>query len=242
VTGFIVATVWIFHTRTLPPSLLQTESPEVKGHDVVRDVPTEEKVIALSFDDGPSPKFTPQILDILNENSVPATFFAVGMRIEQFPDVARAIAAQHELANHSYSHPHWNNPSKEEVQEEINRASDVIYAITGQRPHLFRPPEGYWDQTVIDAAKELHYQTIMWSWRTDPKDWANPGVYQIVQRIVKNARPGEIVILHDCGGNRIQTVVALPEIIKQLKAKGYRFVTVSELLQLHPDLKANNVR
>lgn len=236
--GFLAATILILQTTN--PLLLGSlvKQPEVEDHDIVRDVPTQEMAIALSFDDGPSPKFTPQILEVLNENDVRATFFAVGMRIEQFPDVAKAIAAKHELANHSYSHPHWSNPTKVEVQEEITKASDVMFQITGQKPWLFRPPEGFWNNTVIEAAKELNYQTVMWSWRTDPKDWANPGVYQIVQRVVKNASPGEIIIMHDCGGNRSQTVQALPLIIKELKAKGYHFVTVSDLLKLRPDTKS----
>lgn len=237
--GFLTAAILILQTTNLLPRSSLIKHPEVEGHDIVRDVPTQEMAIALSFDDGPSPKFTPQILEVLKENKVTATFFAVGMRIEQFPDVAKAIAVDNELANHSYSHPHWSNPTKSEVQEEITRASDVMFEITGQRTWLFRPPEGFWNSTVIDAAKELHYQTVMWSWRTDPKDWANPGVYQIVQRIVKNARPGEIIIMHDCGGNRIQTVQALPVIIQQLRDKGYHFVTVSDLLKLHPDVKSS---
>ncbi|MCL5289751.1 MAG: polysaccharide deacetylase family protein [Bacillota bacterium] len=203
----------------------------LRSGQVVKQVSTTRQVVALTFDDGPSATFTPQVLDILKEHQAKATFFVVGKRAEKYPELIQRMAQEgHEIANHTYNHPMSPvNPAR--LAEELDKTDEVIYSITEKHTQYFRPPGGKCTRATVEPALAKGYKVILWTAQEDPMDWADPGVKRIVDRVVENARNGSIIILHDCGGDRTQTVEALPRIIKGLKEKGYGFVTVTELLK-----------
>ncbi|MFC8684155.1 polysaccharide deacetylase family protein [Brevibacillus porteri] len=204
---------------------------ETRG-DIVWEVPTESKVIALTFDDGPDQVYTPQIAALLKQYQAKSTFFVVGNRVSQYPEIVKSLVNdQHEIANHTYSHPDIRKLSGNRLLEEVQKTQETIYSATGVRPTLFRPPGGYYDEKVVDTAKQAGFLVIMWSWHQDTRDWSDPGVKKIVNKVLNNARNGDIVLFHDYGGNRRQTVQALEQILPELKNRGYKFVTVSELLR-----------
>ncbi len=201
-------------------------------NDIVWEVPTKEQVIALTFDDGPDPKDTPAILNLLRQYEAKATFFVVGQRIEEYPElVIRETLEGHEIANHTYSHPYFNRrATNEKIRSEMEKTNDAILQVTGQQPHLFRPPGGYYSDQLVRVSKYFHYQIVLWSWHQDTEDWNTPGVDKIVNKVLNNARNGDIVLFHDYVEGRTQTVAALARILPELKRRGFRFVTVSELL------------
>lgn len=202
---------------------------EKKGY-VLWEIKTEEKVIALTFDDGPHTTFTPQILDLLAKYDAKATFFVIGERAEKYPELIRKLDDQgHEIANHTYTHPH--SITVENLERELKKTNEIIYDITGSYPLLYRPVGGSYNERIINTAVENGYKVIMWSWHQDTKDWKMPGVNNIVTTVLSGATPGNIVLFHDAGGNRSQTVQALEQILPALTQKGYKFVTVSELLE-----------
>ncbi|ANB60735.1 polysaccharide deacetylase family protein [Anoxybacteroides amylolyticum] len=207
-----------------------------KIDEIVWDVPTTKKVVALTFDDGPDIIYTPQILAILKEYNAKATFFVVGFRAEKYPDIIKKQAQEgHELGNHTYKHLDFRGKSTETVIHEIKKTETILYELTKKRPTLFRPPLGHYNRNVIDAVTKEGYTFVMWSREQDTYDWKNPGTPKIVRRVVQHIQPGQIILFHDHGsGSRKQTVQALKEILPILKEKGYTFVTVSELLKLHP--------
>lgn len=204
---------------------------EARG-DIVWEVPTADKVIALTFDDGPDPQYTSQIADLLRQYEAKATFFVVGSRVAKHPEIARRLVQDHhELANHTYTHPDMRRISADRLRKEVVSTQNAIYESTGVTPQLFRPPGGYYSESLVRVAKEAGYLVIMWSWHQDTRDWSDPGVKKIVNKVLANTRNGDIVLFHDFGGNRRQTVDALREILPVLKKRGYAFVTVSELMQ-----------
>lgn len=188
------------------------ETPRYNG-------PNSPKRIALTFDDGPS-SYTPKILNVLQHHHAKGTFFEIG---EQVSSESRAVLkAGEELANHSYHHE--DDPSRSSMAA-TNRA---IRSVSGFEPCLFRPPGGAYNSRVVSDAKSLGMTTVLWN--VDPRDWSRPGSGAIYSRVVGAARPGAIVIMHDGGGDRSQTVAALPHIIQTLHGRGYHLVTVSKLL------------
>lgn len=201
--------------------------------DIVWEVPTADKLIALTFDDGPDSKQTPKILDILKQYDAKATFFVVGKRVDLYPDIVRReLAEGHELANHTFTHPYFQGKvSVERLQQEIDSTHKSIKKATGTSPHLFRPPGGYYNQTMVHVTKKLGYQVVLWSWHQDTVDWNRPGVGKIVNKVLNNARNGDIVLFHDFVEGRTQTIAALEKIMPELSKRGYKFVTVSELLK-----------
>lgn len=196
-------------------------------------IQTDEPVIALTFDDGPDPTYTPQILGALRKYNARATFFVIGVNVEKYPDILRQVAAEgHEIGNHTYTHPlRLRNEGNGEVASQLSRTAELVAQVTGQRTRVFRPPGGAYNGNLISAAKGLGYDIIIWSWTTNPSDAYGPGVAKIIHRVTDNAAPGDIVLLHD-GSPHPQTVAALPEILRILSEKGFRFVTVSDLLRL----------
>lgn len=200
------------------------------------------KTVALTFDDGPDPVYTGQILNILKKYGVKATFFMVGSNAQRNPElVARACREGNLLGNHTYTHPNVAVISRKQTQLELNATQRVIEEITGHKTILFRPPyvadaEPQTPEELIPIvrAQELGYLTV--GEFNDPQDWSRPGVDRIVNRVLSGANSGNIILLHDAGGDRSQTVKALPRIITALKAKGYRFVTVNRLLGVGPDV------
>lgn len=198
------------------------------------EIPTSRKVVALTFDDGPYPPYTDQILDILKEYQVPATFFVIGQNAAKHPDLVRRIVREgHQVGNHSYHHIDLLKADRNVLAEEIDRTSQVIRDITGQSPNFVRPPHGFRDPVVMEAMRERGLTVVEWSVMS--RDWTNPGVETIVNRTVSKVRNGSVVLLHDGDGvaqdaSRAQSVEATRRIIQELQAQGYTFVTVDEIV------------
>ncbi|BBD68381.1 polysaccharide deacetylase [Nostoc commune NIES-4072] len=191
-----------------------------------------EKVIALTFDDGPSPKNTAQILEILKKNNIKATFFMVGQMVKYFPQVAKQVAADgHVIGNHTWHHWYFQMDGAT-ASSEIDRTADIIYKTTGEKTTLFRPPGGFLNNGLAQYAKNQKYAVMMWSEQSGDAERRSPQVPMLVKNVLKQAKPGAIVLLHDGGGNRSKSVKALPEMIAGLKAQGYRFVTIPQLLEM----------
>lgn len=203
---------------------------EEEGH-ILWEINIDEKIIALTFDDGPHRKYTPEILDVLAKYDARATFFVVGENAEKNPNlISRMSEEGHELANHTYTHP--LRSSVPNLLKEIRQTNETIYGISGISPTLFRPVEGQYTDALIDAVVKEGYKVVMWSWHMDTLDWKNPGVAKIVNIVLKGTKPGNVVLFHDGGGNREQTVLAMKKILPELEKQGYKFVTISELLEI----------
>lgn len=193
---------------------------------------TSYQPIALTFDDGPWQNSTSQVLNILKKNNVKATFFVVGKQVQNHPQLAKQIVAEgHAIGNHTWSHQyHQYSPST--AAHELDKTAELLYKTTGVKTALFRPPAGILTNGLVAAAHQKKYAVIMWS--VDSKDWRSrhtkPQI--MVDNLLKEAKPGGIVLLHDGGGDRSNTVQALPQLITELKKRGYRFATIPELLQL----------
>jgi peptidoglycan-N-acetylglucosamine deacetylase len=182
------------------------------------------KRIALTIDDGPSPIYTPQILRLLHEYKVIASFSMIGENVTAHPEVAREVAhAGHMIVNHTWTHPDLVYMSSIAIRDEMNRATEAIHKATGRTPRMFRAPYGAWSQTVLELCEELHMIPLDWS--VDPRDWSLPGVSAIVGNIMDNTRTGSIILEHDGGGNRSETVAALSIVLPRLLREGYRFRT-----------------
>lgn len=202
---------------------------------IIWEINTEEKVIALTYDDGPHWKYTSEILDLLKKHDAKATFFVVGTNAEKNQDVVlRMFNEGHEIANHTYTHSRKMGTS--DLIKEIKKTHETIFAITGYQTKLFRPVEGIYTHEVVEAVANEGYKVVMWSWHLDTLDWKDPGVNKIVDSVLDGAREGNVVLFHDGGGNRQQTVDALEKILPELQQRGYQFVTISELMEI----KENN--
>jgi peptidoglycan/xylan/chitin deacetylase (PgdA/CDA1 family) len=193
---------------------------------------SNEKVIALTFDDGPGPKNTAQVLEILKKNNIKATFFMVGQMVKYFPQIAKQVAADgHVIGNHTWHHWYFQMDGATAASE-IDRTADIIYKTTGEKTTLFRPPGGFLNNGLAQYAKNKKYAVMMWSEESGDAERRSPQVPMLVKNVLKYAKPGAIVLLHDGGGNRSKSVKALPEMIAGLKAQGYRFVTIPQLLEM----------
>lgn len=201
---------------------------------------SSEKVIALTFDDGPSRRYTPPILDILKEKGAKASFFVLGSSAALEPEILKRVYAEgHDIGNHTFTHPDLSEIPSAQLDLELNATQRVLEAKLGIRTVLFRPPfvkdiepETHSQARTLQASAALGYITI--GQRIDPLDWGRPGVDEIVRRTVSYAakQSGNVVLLHDGGGDRTQTIAALPRIIDELRVQGFRFVTLHELLGL----------
>jgi cellulose synthase/poly-beta-1,6-N-acetylglucosamine synthase-like glycosyltransferase/peptidoglycan/xylan/chitin deacetylase (PgdA/CDA1 family) len=214
---------------------------------VVRQFGVAPGKVALTFDDGPDPEWTPQILDILKAKHVPATFFVIGANAEANPGLVQRILAEgHELGNHTYTHPNLADTPDSVVSLELNATQRLVQALTGRSLVLFRPPylgdaePGDVSELIpVLIAQDMGYVTV--GEQIDPVDWALPGVATIIKRAVNGVtdpnptKRGSVILLHDAGGDRSQTVAALPAMIDELKAKGYKFVPISDLAGLTRD-------
>ncbi len=204
-------------------------------------LPPEKKVIALTFDDGPWPNTTAKVLDILKKNRIKSTFFVVGQNVKNYPDLTKQIVADgHIIANHTWHH-WYHQMNAQAAAYEVANTTDIIYQTTGVRTSLFRPPGGIMNNGVAAYAKNNKYAVIIWS--ADSMDYSRPAVPRLMNNIFREAKPGGIVLMHDGGGDRSNTVKALPEIISRFRKQGYEFVTVPELLEMqdqHPQLTAKN--
>src|SRR5216110_56030 len=205
-----------------------------------RSAPTESSVtfssvhvdgpyIAMTFDDGPSATLSPKLLDLLAAHHIKATFFVIGENVAEHPEiVARAAREGHEIANHSWSHPNLAKMSQESVRSQLQRTDDAIKNATGERPTLMRPPYG----SITAREKrwihdEFGYRIILWD--VDPYDWKRPGPAVVRNRILKETLRGSTVLSHDIHPG---TIEAMPSTLDALEAKGFKFVTVSELLRM----------
>jgi polysaccharide deacetylase family sporulation protein PdaB len=188
-----------------------------------------EKVIALTFDISWGEKTPPLVLDELKKYGLKATFFLSGPWAKNHPDlVQRIIAEGHEIQSHGHAHVNYSQLSREEAAENIQKAHAILKGYTGKEPRYIRPPNGDFNDQSLQTALDLGYQTATWS--LDSRDWMNPGVEAIEKRVLDRIQPGDIVLLHASDTAR-QTNLALPRIIESLRGKGYKMVTLSELLR-----------
>lgn len=196
----------------------------------VYQVETEKKVVALTFDISWGNQTPMPVIEILKENKVKSTFFLSGPWVKQYPEIPKRIKADgHEIGSHGYRHINLSTLSKSEIKDEIMKAHANIKEVTGVNANLIRTPNGDYNDQVIEGAHECKYEVIQWS--VDSLDWMNPGVASITERVSKKVHPGAIILMHASDTCK-QTVEALPIVIKDLKAQGYEFVTVSELLKM----------
>ncbi len=197
--------------------------------NVYHRVSTEEKVIALTFDDGPHPQNTEKVLDLLEKHGAKATFFVVGENLKLYKrTMKRAFEEGHEIGNHTYTHPHLSALNEEQLLREIKTNELLIEEITQKPTVLFRPPEGYCGRAVRTIIKERGYQAILWD--VDTRDWAGTSADEIIKTVQSSVYPGSILLFHDYGGKQSATLPALAALLPWLKEEGYRFLTVSELL------------
>lgn len=190
----------------------------------------DQPLVALTFDDGPLPPYTDQVMDVLERYGVPATFFCVGLNARAYPeDLARMREQGHALGNHTWSHPMLPELTHPQLTEQLDRTDEAIArASGGGAPTLFRPPYGARTPQVMGWLAETDRTITLWD--VAPDDWTMPGADAIARIVLDQVRPGSVVLLHDGGGDRSQTVAALPPVIEGLLARDYRFVRVDELL------------
>jgi peptidoglycan-N-acetylglucosamine deacetylase len=228
---FICSTLFL-HGAALIPVDKQRLNQYIEHMDIIKNVQTEKPWIALTFDDGPDPQETPEILDILKQYNAKATFFVIGEQGHKYPELLnREVSEGHELANHSFSHRNLRHLSGKQIGQEISRSDDEIFSITGRHTRLFRPPGGYYNDLIVETAQQAGYTVILWTWYQDSRDWSKPGVPKIIKRVISNAHPGDIVLFHDRISGRSQTAKALKRILPELQKQGYNFVTVSQLIE-----------
>jgi peptidoglycan/xylan/chitin deacetylase (PgdA/CDA1 family) len=184
-------------------------------------------VVALTFDDGPHPTYTPQILDILRAKGVRATFFQIGRQAEAHPDLVRRIVAEgHIIANHTWDHAHLRGASDERFAFEVDHTTQVLQSISGQDVVCTRPPYGDADPFTVARLAAHGQASVVWS--ADSNDYEKPGVPAIVSNALSGLRPGGVILFHDGGGTREQTIAALPQIIDQIRARGYQIAPVCD--------------
>lgn len=197
---------------------------------IYKSVSNRDMKIALSFDDGPHPEQTEDILSILNKYNVKATFFVVGQNADYYPDILRQVVEEgHEIGNHTYSHINILNTDKQTIKQEISRSHNNILEICEYEVKLFRPPGGALNQKVTDVANSFGYKIILWD--IDTKDWSHKSVDLITENVIKNIKSGSIILFHDYISKGTPTPEALENIIPLLQKEGYTFVTVGELLE-----------
>ncbi len=228
--GFI-ATLAFATGKESPTQSSEKREPPVATEDSITfsSVHVDEPYIALTFDDGPSATLTPKLLDLLAAHHIKATFFVIGENVAEHPEiVARAAREGHEIGNHSWSHPNFGKMSDDNVRSQLRRTDDAIRSATGNRPTLLRPPYG----SITAREKrwihdEFGYRIILWD--VDPYDWKRPGPAVVRNRILKETQPGSIVLSHDIHPG---TIEAMPSTLDALAAKGFKFVTVSEVIRM----------
>ena len=182
------------------------------------------KAIALTIDDGPDPVYTPQVLRVLRKYNVTATFSMIGEHVAAYPQLARTVhEAGHKICNHTWTHSDLVGMRVPRVRDELTRAGDAIHAATGVQPALFRAPYGAWSRAVVRQCERMKMVPLDWS--VDPRYWSQPGVRKIVRNIMRNTQPGSIILEHDGGGNRSETVKALRIVLPRLLDEGYHFET-----------------
>jgi peptidoglycan/xylan/chitin deacetylase (PgdA/CDA1 family) len=199
---------------------------------VIRVAGSQHREIALTFDDGPGP-YTQQLVSVLNQLNVPATFFEVGAGERYFSAGTRDIVVRgYALGDHTWSHAPMSQLSPADQRSQLVREAREITGFGAPYPRLFRPPYGLWNKDTLALLKQ--YRMLMVLWTVDTSDYRLPGIDSIINTVVGGAKPGAIFLMHDAGGNRAETVAALPKIIADLRARGYTFVTAPKLILDNP--------
>jgi peptidoglycan/xylan/chitin deacetylase (PgdA/CDA1 family) len=232
--GDVKATVT--NVEKSPPAATTTPSP-TPSEPVIPTAPviktSSDKVVALSFDDGPDEKWTPKILDILKEQNVKATFFLVGTQVKKHPDMVKRILAEgHDISNHSWDHKDLTKLTPQAMSDEIKNTSEAIFEAAGVYPNLCRAPYGATNSSVKEVAKTQG--CVMVGWQVDTRDWAGDSVDTMMKAVRSQVRPGAVVLEHSFGGKNSDlsnTVALLPQMISYLKSEGYSIVKVSDLYE-----------
>lgn len=203
---------------------------------VYSSVPMSQPYIAMTFDDGPHATNTPRLLDMLKQRNIKATFYVVGKNVREYPDIVRRILAEgHEIGNHTWNHQALSGMSAERVHQELAMTHNAVLEVAGYQIRTMRPPYGATNLRVKQQCyQEFGYPTIMWS--VDPLDWKRPGSSVVAQRIISNTHAGAIILAHDI---HEPTINAMPSTLDTLLSKGYRFVTVSQLLNMQSEAPAS---
>jgi len=222
-SGVLTLAVIIFYTGKM--NILAKSNP----HTAIRNVKTDKKQLALTFDISWGEEKTGPILDILEQKKVKnVTFFLSSPWAETHPDmVKRIVDLGYEIGSHGHKHENYSSYSEEQIYEQINKADTILTKLIGKKPTLLRLPNGDFDKRVLKIAYQLGHKVIQWD--TDSLDWMNPGVTKIVKRVLTKAHPGDIILMHASDSCK-QTHEALPIIIDKLREKGYELVTVSQLI------------
>jgi peptidoglycan-N-acetylglucosamine deacetylase len=246
VAAVLVYGTWrlLVHKSNVPPAIVTPKtnvhlefsgSPVARLYRVTHELSNgsranRPRLIALTFDDGPYPIFTPLLLDVLRDLQVPATFFLIGQDAQQWPEITRRIEADgNEVADHTYTHPNLDQESADEVRREIVEGGQTLWHLTHDPAvrFLMRPPHGRYTERTLQIAQGLGYSVVLWT--DDSGDWRSVTVPQIQRHLLEHATAPEIVLLHS---GKLATIQALPYVVERFKAAGYRFVTVGSLLKL----------
>ncbi|HET7559230.1 MAG TPA: polysaccharide deacetylase family protein [Limnochordia bacterium] len=232
-----VAGVWRFSTLPRHPIEHPIDTPVTSG---VRDFPifyykTTEKKMALTFDISWGEKEPMRVLDVLKSANQKATFFLSSPWSQKHPDVVKALVdAGMEIESHGNAHINLDQATVQQITDNVDSAHQVLVQLSGQTPTFLRPPNGAYDDAVVDTLKALNYETVIWS--IDSLDWKNPGVGYMVQRVSREAFPGAIILFHASDSAK-QTADALPQVLATLKSQGYQLVTLRELAKLGPPMR-----
>lgn len=199
---------------------------------MINEVPTLQKAVAITFDDGPNPTYTPQVLEIFSKAEGKATFFMIGEQMKNHPEVVKLVAALgHQIGNHTFTHPKLSQLSTVECLEEIERAERLIEELAGRKPVVFRPPYLDYNQDTVSLLQQKGYPMIG-ALNLEAQDWEQPGVEHILEKSRDAVKNGSILIFHDGYRERSQTIEAVRMLVSELTSQGYQLVTVSELLEL----------
>jgi len=192
---------------------------------------TKEKKVCLTFDDGPDLAATPKVLAILKENNIKGSFFFIGENVRLYPNIVKeAYNSGNLVLCHSYSHPEFTKLKEEDINKQLEKTENEIYKVIGKKPAIIRPPYGDINQNTIDILSKANYKTVLWS--IDTLDWSQREKTNIVNNVINNIRPGDIILMHT-GKDKEASIDALPEIIANLKEMGYSFTTIDELLNIN---------
>lgn len=223
-TPFLLGTA---HAQGLPQTFAG-RGPITRGDAAtVTRIPTTQPVVAMTFDDGPHPSLTPQLLDMLLARGIRATFYVIGRNAARYPQILqRMVAEGHEVGNHTWSHPSLHGHSDASVLNQIDRTNQAVYDAVGRPPVTMRPPYGnLYDRQRLMLFEARSMPTVLWS--VDPLDWQRPGSSVVSQRIVGGSHTGAVILAHDIHS---ATVRAMPSALDGVTGRGFRFVTMSELI------------
>jgi peptidoglycan/xylan/chitin deacetylase (PgdA/CDA1 family) len=228
VAGLLAAPAFVGRAQAQVTTQIALPGDITRGEQAtITRVATARPVVALTFDDGPHPSLTPQLMDILASRGVRATFYVIGNRVVRHPQLMqRLVDAGHEIGNHTWSHPSLFGYSDDGVLGQLDRTTQAVYDAVGRPPVTMRPPYGnLYPRQRLMIHERRNLPTVLWS--VDPEDWRRPGSSVVAQRIVSRSHPGAVILAHDIHG---PTVRAMPAAIDGLIARGFEFVTLSELL------------